>query len=401
MEPIKVAFAGAGGYADTCLGLLLNDIPQEEYKLVGIADPFASRAPRFPFFKEKKIPLYDTVEDLFAEQTVDALYIASPIPFHRRQCEAALAHGCAVLCEKPLTARYEDAMDLRSLSAQYGRPLGVGFQWSFAPSVLRAKQDILSGVYGRAVTLKALISWPRFDDYYNNSKWKGRITDADGNPVFDSVVTNATAHYLHNIFFMMGPRIDRSELPAQVWGSVYRAKPIESFDTCFLKGKFPNGADFLFLSTHSGDDNIHPIVEYTFEKGVIRIDENDATPCVRGYVDGKEICYGDVSTPEVNSYKIKALLACVRDGSPLTCPVDAVLPHQAVCTAIFDQLAVREFPKNLVYHTSNPDGRFVNGLCRDLRTCFAAGQTPGEAGCGWAGKDASLDLSGFALPPLR
>ncbi len=404
MEPIKIAFAGAGGYADYCLDLLLTYIPPQEYELVGIADPFACRAPRYEFFKSKNIALYDTVEELFADRKVDALYIASPIPFHKRQCEAALAHGCAVLCEKPLTARYRDTMDLRNRAARSKQPFGVGFQWSFAPSVLRAKQDILSGVYGKAVALKALISWQRFDDYYNDSRWKGRITDADGNPVYDSVATNATAHYLHNIFFMMGSGLSQSELPAQAWGSVYRAKPIESFDTCFLKGKFSDGADFLFLSTHSGDETIQPIVEYTFEKGVIRIDTNtaakDENPSVRGYIDGKEIVYGEVSTPAIDSHKVKAFLASVRDGTPLPCPIDAVLPQQAVCAAMFDQLAIHQFPNDRVYRTANPGGYFVNGLCGDLTACFERVLTPWEAGCIWAKEDCALELSGYHAPAL-
>lgn len=393
MEPIKIAFAGAGGYADYCLGLLLDFVPQEEYELVGIADPFAAQAPRMPFFRQQGISLYPSVEELFAAQKVDALYVASPINFHKQQCEAAMRYGCAVLCEKPLTATFADTVSLREQSLQTKQPFGVGFQWSFADSMLKAKKDVLEQRYGKAVSLKVYISWQRFDDYYNSSTWKGRIRDAGGNLVNDSVVTNATAHYLHNMFFMMGTALDRSEMPVEVKGSVYRAKPIESFDTCFLKGSFQNGAEFLFLSTHSGEVNTNPIVEYTFEKGVIRIDTNTDCPVIRGFVDGEEIVYGTISTRESDSCKVKAFLKSVRDGASLPCPIDAVLPHQAVCGAIFDQLSILEFPKPLVYRTSTPDGWFVKNLCKDLQQCFDALQTPEEAGCAWAKPDQPLKLS--------
>ncbi len=400
MEPIKIAFAGAGGYADYCLSLLINHIPPEEYQLVGIADPYADRAPRYQYFLEHNIPLYDSAEELFAKQQVDALYIASPIPYHKQQCETAIAHGCAILCEKPLTALLEDTLSLRSTWTHHKMPFGIGFQWSYAPSMLRAKRDILSNVYGGPKEFKALISWQRYDDYYSTSPWKGRIVDTQGNIVRDSVVTNATAHYLHNIFFMMGEAMESSLMPARAWGSVYRAKPIESFDTCFFKGSFANGASFLFLSTHSGDEGINPVVEYAFEKGVIRIDTNTKTPTVRGYLEGKEIDYGEISTPESDSHKLKTFFASIRDGSPLPCPIDAVLPHQAVCGAAFDQLSIKEFPKSLVYRSSRPDGWFVHGLCRDLKNCFDSSRTPYEAGCAWAVKDTVLDLSGLSVPVI-
>lgn len=390
--PIKIAFAGAGGYADYCLGLLLDFVPQEDYELVGIADPYARKAPRANFFQEQGIPLYDTVEELFDAQKVDALYVASPITFHKDQCEAALDHGCAILCEKPLTACYRDTLSLREKWLQSRVPFGVGFQWSYAPAILQAKKDILAGRYGRAVALKAYISWQRFDSYYTDSSWKGRITDVGGNLVNDSVVTNATAHYLHNLFFMMGETLDQSAMPLQVKGSVYRAKPIESFDTCFLKGTLPGGAEFLFLSTHSGDRNTDPVVEYHFEKGVIRIDANDRIPQVRGCIDGEEIQYGSVSNPENDSEKVKAFIAAVKDGAALTCPIDAVLPHQTVCDAVFRQLAVQSFPQELLVRTADPAGWFVKDLCRDLERCFETLQTPFEAGCGWAQRDGLLNL---------
>lgn len=392
MKPIKIAFAGAGGYADYCLGLLLDFVPQEEYELVGIADPFAKNAPRAAFFEQNGIPLFDSVEELLETQSVDALYVASPINFHKQQCEAAMRHGCAVLCEKPLTATYADTQALRAQAQQSRQPFGVGFQWSFAQSMLQAKQDILQKRYGKPLSLKVYISWQRFDDYYQNSTWKGRITDRHGNRINDSVVTNATAHYLHNMFFLMGNALDESEMPVAVKGSVYRAKPIESFDTCFLKGSFQNGATFLFLSTHSGNQNTNPIVEYTFEKGSIRIDTNTDSPVVRGLVDGEEISYGTISTRESDSDKVKAFLKSIREGTALTCPIDAVLPHQAVCNAIFEQLPILEFPPSLVYREEERKGWLVNDLCKDLERCFETLQTPEEAGCHWAKPDQALTL---------
>ena len=59
-------------------------------------------------------------------------------------------------------------------------------------------------------------------------------------------------HYLHNIFCVRKPHgYCRHARPERA--EVYRAKPIESFDTVVLSGDFENGAKFWYGATHSGN----------------------------------------------------------------------------------------------------------------------------------------------------
>ena len=78
----------------------------------------------------------------------------------------------------------------------------------------------------------------------------------------DSVASNATAHYLHNMFYVLGDSVEKSAKPVK-WLPSYRANPIENFDTAAIRAKTEEGVEILFLTTHAV--NIHPIPQFCYE----------------------------------------------------------------------------------------------------------------------------------------
>ena len=56
--------------------------------------------------------------------------------------------------------------------------------------------------------MKTMVSWPRDDAYYDPQGWKGKRFCQDGNAVNDSIAMNATAHYLHNMLFILGEAME-------------------------------------------------------------------------------------------------------------------------------------------------------------------------------------------------
>ena len=71
-------------------------------KLAGVANRTPSKAQAFAeqYGIEK---VYDTVEDLYADPGIDAVYITTPHNTHITYLRAALAAGKHVLCEKAIT----------------------------------------------------------------------------------------------------------------------------------------------------------------------------------------------------------------------------------------------------------------------------------------------------------
>src|ERR1700750_2686162 len=66
---------------------------------------------------------YGSYEELLADESVDAVHVASPHALHVPHVTAALESGKHVLCEKPLTLRASDAEALFALAEQRERLL--------------------------------------------------------------------------------------------------------------------------------------------------------------------------------------------------------------------------------------------------------------------------------------
>ncbi len=64
--------------------------------------------------------VYTTPEELAADPTIQAVYIASPNAFHYPQSKLMLSAGKHVLCEKPITVLPEQCAELQELAAQRG-----------------------------------------------------------------------------------------------------------------------------------------------------------------------------------------------------------------------------------------------------------------------------------------
>ena len=89
----------------------------------------------------------------------------------------------------------------------------VGFQWSFSKAIQNLKKDILNGRWGTAKRLKTLIAWPRTHDYYQRNSWVGALKNDQGAWILDSPVSNATAHFLHNCWYILGDSPDSVPFP--------------------------------------------------------------------------------------------------------------------------------------------------------------------------------------------
>ena len=397
MKPIKLAIIGVGGYGDYCLGLLERFVDPESYQLVAAIDPFYEKVPRYAQLTAQGVPMYRTPEDFFAVDRADLVLIASPIHLHKQQCLLALKHGAHVLCEKPLAPILQDALDIREAVAASGRKLGVGFQMSFCDPIQNLKRDIQSGLLGAPKSLRTYVSWQRYDSYYN-SPWRGHIRDAQGNWVLDSILTNATAHYLHNTCFVLGDRFDTAAMPEHLTVELYNGKGIETFDTAFVSGKFASGGDFFLSVTHSGDRDVDPILQYTFENAVVTASGNDdSAEIIATFADGSSKNYGAALGEYHVAQKLRTMIAVAADPTlDVPCTPDTVLPHLTMCNAIFDQAGVHPLPADRMEHVSEPEpGLFMRGLADDAWTCFQTSKLPSELGFDWAKQPTVIKLDGY------
>jgi dihydrodiol dehydrogenase / D-xylose 1-dehydrogenase (NADP) len=98
---------------------------------------------------------HGSYEALVADPTVDAVYVAAPHPFHKQLALLAIAHGKAVLCEKPLTVNAEEAQELADAAGAAGVFLMEGMWTRFLPMMQQVKKWITDGRIGAVRQVKA------------------------------------------------------------------------------------------------------------------------------------------------------------------------------------------------------------------------------------------------------
>lgn len=396
---MKLMLAGISGYGAYYLSLLSRFVDLSETPLCGVVDPYPERSSWIPWLRENSIPIYPSLESFYENDSADLVILATPIVFHKPQILEAMAHGSHVLCEKPLTARLQEALELQKARDQYGLKLGVGFQWSFSRAMRALKKDILKGRFGKPLSFSTFISWKRDDAYYSPAGWKGKVYDPNRGWYLDSIATNATAHYLHSLLFLLGETMETAAFPDFLEGSAYRARPIESFDTVFLRGAY-KGCRLFYGATHVGETNENPVFRLSFEKGeVIFGDETDETVLAR-FTDGSEIVYGQPQTDEENAQKILRMIECVREDAKPACSVETILPHLAVCNGIFDSFHIQDFPPELIEREENPPSIHVKGLYEAARLCYEKQLLPHELESSYP-SSLSCSCSSWAAPSQR
>jgi predicted dehydrogenase len=87
-------------------------------------------------------------EELLADEYLDAVVVATPVPVHAALAREVLKAGKDVFVEKPLALSPEDAEDLVKLAADKDRILMVGHLLEYHPAVIRLKEIVNSGELG-------------------------------------------------------------------------------------------------------------------------------------------------------------------------------------------------------------------------------------------------------------
>ena len=87
-------------------------------------------------------------EELLADEYLNAVVVATPVPAHATLAREVLKAGKDVFVEKPLALSPEDAEDLVKLAADNDRILMVGHLLEYHPAVIRLKEIVDSGELG-------------------------------------------------------------------------------------------------------------------------------------------------------------------------------------------------------------------------------------------------------------
>ncbi|MBC8530361.1 Gfo/Idh/MocA family protein [Gehongia tenuis] len=134
------------------------------------------------------VPYYLDYKEMIDTVKPDVVHICLPHYMHYPVAAYALKAGCNVLSEKPMTIKYEDAVDEVKIARETGKTLGIISQNRYNPGSVLIKNAITSGKLGKIYSARAFLAWDRSDEYYSKSDWKGTWDKEGGGVIIDQAI---------------------------------------------------------------------------------------------------------------------------------------------------------------------------------------------------------------------
>jgi predicted dehydrogenase len=247
-------------------------------------------------------------DELLADETVEAVVVATPVPTHADLARRALAAGKHVFVEKPMALGADEAEGLVALAAERGLVLMPGHLLLYHPAVVKLKELVDSGMLGDVLYV------------YGNRQNLGTIRPDE------NALWSLGAHDLSVILYLLDE--EPSELLAR--GESFLKPGVEDVVFCYLR--FPSGKTahmhLSWLDPHKmrrmtvvGRDRMAVFDDMELDRKVTVYD-SAAEPALGTYGEWSTRV-GDVHSPRVANaeplrLECEHFLALVRgEGDPL------------------------------------------------------------------------------------
>ena len=156
-------------------------------ELVALSDPDTTRLERaqaaYP-----KAKSYSQMEDLLADESVQAVYIATPNFLHASQTVSAASAGKHVLVEKPMAINAEEGREMVEAADRAGVKLMVAYMTLFNPAYKMAKHVVDSGMLGEIVSVRGRHSYVIHPDNISSAAAWRLDPKHGGGPLMDVAV---------------------------------------------------------------------------------------------------------------------------------------------------------------------------------------------------------------------
>jgi len=179
MRKLKWGVIGCGGIArrKTIPGMM----EAKNLELVSVMDSVLSVAEEVKDEFGAKYA-FDNYEAILAQDEIEAVYIASPVFFHKEQAIAAAKAKKHILLEKPMAMTVEDAEEIKKALEENGVKLGVGFLMRFHGYHQEIKNIIADGKIGDIVSMRG-----QFTCWYPDIEgaWRQKKATSGGGALVD------------------------------------------------------------------------------------------------------------------------------------------------------------------------------------------------------------------------
>lgn len=151
-DRIQVGVIGTGARSQELMQALLQ---HPTAQIVGAVDAYKGRIERTKERVGNALRVYPSYKELIADKSIDAIVVASPDHWHKTMVIEAVQAGKDVYCEKPLTFRSPEGMEIVEAARQAKRIVQVGSQGVSSEPTRKARDLIRSGKLGRVTMIRA------------------------------------------------------------------------------------------------------------------------------------------------------------------------------------------------------------------------------------------------------
>lgn len=224
---IKFALVGCGKIAKRHTQLL-GENQIRNASLVAVCDKDIDRTTETS--SQYNIPAYSCMHEMMKNEDIDVVVITTASGLHAQHTTDLAIYGKAIVVEKPMALTLEDADKMIEACDKHGVKLFIVKQNRFNLPVVKLKNAIDQGRFGKLVMGTVRIRWCRTQEYYDQDPWRGTWAYDGG------VLCNQASHHLDLLEWIMG---DVESVFAK--GTTALAN-IEAEDTAIAALKFRNGA---------------------------------------------------------------------------------------------------------------------------------------------------------------
>lgn len=185
------------------------------------------------------VAAYDSFDKMLADPSVHVVSVLTPSGMHAEHAIAAANAGKHVIVEKPMALRLEDADAMIAACDRARVKLFVVKQNRLNVPVVKAREALDAGRFGRLVLGTVRVRWKRDQGYYDQDSWRGTWAQDGG------VLSNQASHHVDLLEYFMGDVISVHARASRMLVN------IEAEDTAIATLQFANGALGIIEATNA------------------------------------------------------------------------------------------------------------------------------------------------------
>jgi UDP-N-acetyl-2-amino-2-deoxyglucuronate dehydrogenase len=196
MSTLRFALIGCGTIARKHASALQEYV--EGAEIGAFVDLDLSRARDFG--AKYGAPAFGSVGELMQSmgEQIDIFSVLTPSGAHCANVLELVKYGRPIVVEKPMALRLEDADRMIEACDAHGVKLFVVHQNRYNPPIVKAREALEQGRFGRLVMGTVRLRWTRDQAYYDSDSWRGTWAHDGG------VFMNQAVHHIDMLTWFMG-----------------------------------------------------------------------------------------------------------------------------------------------------------------------------------------------------